>query len=85
MKFIEQLNLWVEGEPTHNDETNECCPDFSCCNKKVNTPVEVRVLFRDAYLRNNEELQYQMLLVFLSTAISTLKSDKGVYIAGRIP
>ena len=82
MKCIEQLNLWVDGKPVHNDERGECCPDFSCCNKEVVTPKEIKELFRDAYLRGNEELMYRLLGRFLTDAIGSLKSNKRVYIAG---
>ena len=83
MTYIEQLNLWVDNKSVHDDEQDQCCPDFSCCNKEINTPPEIKELFRDAYLRNNEELQYQLLLKFLGAAISTLPNGKKVYIAGE--
>ena len=78
MKRTEQLNLWVAGKPVHNDEKGECCPDFSCCNKEVSTPQEVKELFRHAYLAGNEVLVNRLLMEFLSNALS----GKNVYIAG---
>ena len=28
-----QLEQWVLGNSIHNKESDECCPDFSCCNE----------------------------------------------------
>ena len=78
MKIIEQLNLWVDGKSVHNDEREECCPDFSCCNKKVSTPKEVKELFRIAYLKDNQVVIERMLMEFLGNAFS----NENVYIAG---
>ena len=78
MKVIEQLNLWVAGESVHNDEREECCPDFSCCNKEVNTPKEVKEIFRNAYLKDNQALIHRLLMEFLGNALS----GENVYIAG---
>ena len=81
MRYIEQLNLWVDGISTHDDEHGQCCPDFSCCNKDVDTPEGVKHLFRDAYLRNNEETINRLLIGFLGIALKSLPG-KEVYIAG---
>ncbi len=40
-----QLREWVKGISIHNGTDNECCPDFSCCQKGVNTPIERRKEF----------------------------------------
>jgi len=82
MKVFEQLNLWAEGKSIHNDETNECCPDFSCCNKKVSTPKAVREVFRNAYLKGNQAVIERMLMEFLSKALVDEFPAKKVYIAG---
>lgn len=79
----EQLLKWVKGKSVHNDNLGVCCPDFSCCNPKVNTPLEVRELFMEAYLNNDTKQTGRMLGVFLGQAISTI-SDKKVYIAGLV-
>lgn len=78
MEQIEQLNLWVDGKSVHNDERGECCPDFSCCNKEVNTPQEVKELFRHTYLAGDETLVNRLLMEFLSNAFA----GKNAYIAG---
>ena len=82
MTYKEQLDLWVAGQSVHRDETNECCPDFSCCNKDVSTPQEIKELFRTAYLQGNDILVEKMLMRFLSNAIQTLHPHKEVRIAG---
>ena len=67
----EQLNKWVEGESIHNDEKGECCPDFSCCNKKIHTPKEVRERFAKAYLEDDHKTVNSMLGMFLGGALAT--------------
>jgi hypothetical protein len=32
---VRQLLLWVNGISRHNNITNECCPDFSCCSPEL--------------------------------------------------
>ncbi len=81
MRTSEQLLKWVKGESVHNEERGECCPDFSCCNLDMDTPLEVREAFLEAYLNDDEEQQNRMLGMFLGQAISTI-TDKKPYIAG---
>ena len=84
MTRTEQLDKWVEGESIHRGTTREeeeCCPDFSCCCPECLAPKKERELFREAYLKENNDLQEQMLMMFLGSAISK-KTDKKVYIAG---
>ena len=78
MDTNEQLDAWVDGRSIHNKERDECCPDFSCCCKEVNSPIEERLLFRD-----RPELRDKMLMMFLGRAIATI-SDKKVHIAGDV-
>ena len=75
MTSDEQLELWVNGTSVHNQDKDECCPDFSCCNKRMNTPVEERILFRD-----RPELRDSMLMMFLGKALA----DYNVHIAGSV-
>ena len=77
----EQLLKWVKGESVHNDELEQCCPDFSCCNSAMNTPLEVRELFMEAHLNDDEKQKMRLLGMFLGQAISTI-SDMKVYIGG---
>lgn len=48
----------------------ECCPDFSCCNPNINTPIEERILFRD-----RPELRDKMLTGYLTQLISVATSN----------
>ncbi len=82
MKIIDQLDKWVNGESIHNDERGECCPDFSCCNDKMDTPIDVRKRFRQAHIEGDDELKSQMLGMFLATSINGYTELKNVYIAG---
>ncbi len=76
----EQLKLWVEGKSVHNTTRDECCPDFSCCNKDVNTPIGVRQRFMEAHQDGDQKVINTMLGMFLGKMFS--KSSKKVYIAG---
>lgn len=61
MKAEEQLDLWVEGKSVHNDERDECCPDFSCCGPPI-VDKKTRLKFKAA----NEKERYEMLCEFLA-------------------
>jgi hypothetical protein len=71
----EQLQQWLEGNSIHGEQ---CCPDFSCCNKYVKTPIEVRQRFVKAIKENDKETELQMLGMFLQAAMDTL--GKNVYV-----
>jgi hypothetical protein len=77
MKIQDQLDQWVDGNPIHNDERDECCPDFSCCNGNI-VDKDVRERFVRAYREGDGETQDQMLMMFLGNAFS----DKDIYVAG---
>ena len=79
MTYTEQLDAWVAGNSIHKQDTNECCPDFSCCQPELGIPIEQRILFRD-----HPEHQHKMLMVFLGALISSM-TDKEVYLAGEEP
>ena len=66
----------------HDKERGECCPDFSCCQPQLFAPEEVRVMFRNAYLKGDEDAVMRMLGEFLSKALAKLVPEKNVYIAG---
>ena len=74
----DQLKRWAAGESIHRGSRTEgeCCPDFSCCNDKMNTPKEER----EAFLRADEAARMAMLMTFLGRALAGY--DKKVYIAG---
>ena len=75
-----QLNEWVKGNSIHNDIDDECCPDFSCCNKQVKTDKVMRETFKAVCNNGNEETKMGMLMGFLGAAIAGYKPEKKVYI-----
>jgi len=76
----EQLEQWLKGNSVHNTKIDECCPDFSCCNRKMSTSIEVKERFVKAIKEKDDKTKTEMLGMFLGQAISTM--DKKVYIAG---
>lgn len=71
------LKKWCEGEPIHNDIDDECCPDFSCCNKSLLQPKEVR----ENFIAASYEERISMLSTFLAAFTSTI--EESVYVAGQ--
>ncbi len=78
----EQLDEWVKGNPIHNDERDECCPDFSCCRKGI-APPKVRERFARAFREDDEATTMQMLMMFLGGCLEDIDVD--VHIAGDVP
>ena len=78
MKPEKQLKLWVKGELIHNDERDECCPDFSCCQPQLLAPEHERKIFLEAYQKDDEKILMSMSIEFLGRAFSSQK----VYVAG---
>ncbi len=77
-----QLDAWVAGTSTHNTVDGECCPDFSCCNTDVRTPVEMRERFARAQAEGDEKTKMAMLGGFLGAAIASALPDTKVYVTG---
>ena len=82
MTNIEQIDKWLEGESVHNDERDECCPDFSCCQPELLADKDTRQLFSDAFKSNQSEIYEPLLMGFLGASLSLMSTEK-VYIAGR--
>jgi len=78
MTTDEQLAEWLKGNPIHNQDRGECCPDFSCCNPQLLAPAEVREVF----VKGNSHVRSRLLGEFLSRAFADLKPAAEVYIAG---
>ena len=64
MNNIQQLDLWVEGMSLHNQETDTCCPDFSCCGGQL-VHQSKRIMFRDAYVAGKDDVVESLLSEFL--------------------
>lgn len=45
-----QIRAWVLGFAIHNDQDEECCPDFSCC--------EPHLFIRDSTVREKRLLSF---------------------------
>ena len=69
MTCEEQLKMWLEGEPVHNPDRDECCPDFSCCGSPM-ADDETRRLFCEAARAGNERVVNAMLIGFLGSYLS---------------
>lgn len=52
MHDINQLTSWALGYSRHSLD-GQCCPDFSCCNDKINLSVEFKVKFLTAFGEND--------------------------------
>ena len=71
-----QVRQWADGVSLHNTVEDECCPDFSCCNKLVNTDPELKKTF----LHANEEQRESLLFVFLGNALKASYPEKDFFI-----
>lgn len=49
LSLYKQLILWLFGKSIHNDVTDECCPDFSCCNPELKEPFKKRLKYALKY------------------------------------
>jgi hypothetical protein len=78
MTCEEQIAKWVKGESVHNDERDECCPDFSCCRPDLLADKETRLRFQRAQQEGRDGLVHGMLMMFLSALVA----EKKVYVAG---
>ena len=76
MKREDQLTEWVKGNSIHNQEKDECCPDFSCCTGKI-APKDVRERFAKAYYKKDEKTQNEMLMMFLVFARTKWRTSGG--------
>lgn len=73
----DQLIEWVKGNPIHNTQDDECCPDFSCCHPDLLQSEEVR----NAFLVADEAVRETMLFAFLGDGLAKIAPDAKVYIA----
>ena len=88
MTNIEQLQRWVEGDPVHNEESGQCCPDFSCCKPHLLADVEVRKRFQKAHLEKDARTEHEMLMMFLGAMLGGSEENTEeaaqAYIAGGL-
>lgn len=79
MDYKEQLALWRQGRSLHNDELNQCCPDFSCCDPSLQSTQGIRDLYFKAFTEGNEKLIQDMLVGFMQRACNKLTEDDPEY------
>jgi hypothetical protein len=63
-RILYQLSQWASGISVHNDIDNMCCPDFSCCNPEIVTPLEKRMEFYKLYREQGPEACMPMMAEF---------------------
>ena len=78
MTCEEQLQLWLKGKSVHNEERNECCPDFSCCKPEFLAPFEEREMFVEQLVKGDNSMLY----MFLGRLINQ-EFPNDVYLTGR--
>jgi hypothetical protein len=71
-----QLEEWVKGNPIHNTNRDECCPDFSCCRGAI-ADKDVRERFAKAIHENDDYTKMEMLGMFLGAAFE----DEKIYVS----
>lgn len=79
-----QLRSWLKGKPRHNMETNECCPDFSCCIPECEATQEEKLTFCDAWVDKRYDIIDGMMMLFMSKMIIARDMDKEIYISGFV-
>lgn len=82
MKISDQLIFWFNGHSFHDDERDQCCPDFSCCNSKIDTPISVRKQYLLAFLDGDKKTLNHWNGVFLRVALNTIEGGQDVHIIG---
>lgn len=70
-RTMSQLENWAKGKSIHNKKDDECCPDFSCCNKKIKTSIAERVKFMELYKEGGITAIAQLSADYSSKAIAT--------------
>jgi len=68
-RLDKQTNDWLNGKSNHNNVDDECCPDFSCCNRGMMAPKSEREEFCHAREKHNSKKVSRMLGVFLGRII----------------
>jgi len=68
----DQLESWLKGMSIHNDSTDECCPDFSCCEPSLLASKEDRQLFYNAWHNGQRDIVNRMLMGFLGKSLQNM-------------
>jgi len=76
MLKLVQLALWVEGQSVHDDEHEQCCPDFSCCKPHLQAPKDERWAFLVAHMTEDYETCDRLTIGFLERAMDGYDARK---------
>lgn len=75
MKPEDQLKEWLKGNSIHNDERNECTPDFSCCNEDLLALKLIREEFYDAWNKKDNDTLDKLLGYFLKKLLDKKRME----------
>lgn len=67
----QQLEQWLVGVSLHNQDRDECCPDFSCCRPKLQADLEQRQKFYDLDKKRDSKGLDKMLMGFLRALLKS--------------
>ena len=84
MNPIDQLEFWIGGLSLHNEETGDCCPDFSCCNPKLHAPKHERINFTRFWKEGNIAPCEIMLMNFLERSLAVTNPDLNITVLSDI-
>jgi hypothetical protein len=80
-----QLAEWLKGNPQHNMEFDECCPDMSCCvGLHCLAELPVRERYVEACRAGDEATMHNMLLILLAHTVNEVlpETSNQLYISG---
>ena len=81
MSGREQLELWVAGNSVHNPDSDECCPDFSCCVTSLQAPQEERKAFFAAWENGEVDIMESFLNAFRRRAEAFSEKQRALEVA----
>jgi hypothetical protein len=65
-----QIMLWVAGQSVHDDVTDTCCPDYSCCQPERQAPLEEREHYAALCQQGDAWAAARMRLAFLRRTLA---------------
>lgn len=71
-----QIEKWANGSSVHNGPDNKCTPDFSCCHKGIDTPIQKRQEFQRLFKSGGATACEKLLTEFLKAALEITSDNK---------